>query len=201
MNLGAFRNSSEDNDYIKSMAHSAWTYTFCHNWANTKMVSLSRIQQHIQRETHVPVTLDMLLQADLHVTKYQKRPWWSDVESTLRCVTRYHHAFCASEYESCALIQRYIRAYSLTLRRGLHSNVDVTEFLTLLHCGITNRALYEALQTTIDQARDEYLPVGPGGLTVSEDGRRVLADLLEQCLDIVDQDYQKIRTDMRQFRC
>ena len=71
----------------------------------------------------------------------------------------------------------------------------------LLHQGITNRALNMALRNTIDQLLSDDLPVGPVGRRVTEPGRQALADLLEQCLDIVKQDYQDLRTDMRQFRC
>jgi hypothetical protein len=70
----------------------------------------------------------------------------------------------------------------------------------LLHQGITNRALNMALRKTIDQSLSDDLPVGPVGRRVTEHGRQALADLLEQCLDIVEQDYQNLRTDMRQFR-
>ena len=70
----------------------------------------------------------------------------------------------------------------------------------LLHQGITNRALNMALQKTIDQSSSDGLLVGPGGRRMTEHGRQALADLLEQCLDIVEQDYQRVRTDMRQFR-
>ena len=98
------------------------------------------------------------------------------------------------------MIEGYIRAYALRLRRGLPNCVDVTEFLMLLHCGITNRAMYAALRKTVEQSCSSDLLVGPGGQRVTEEARRALADLLAQCLDIVDQDYLKVRTDMRQFR-
>ena len=43
------------NSYVRTTVHSAWTM------ANAGLISLSRLQQHIERETHVPVTLNMLL--------------------------------------------------------------------------------------------------------------------------------------------
>ena len=86
------------------------------------------------------------------------------------------------------------------LRRGLSSGVDVTQFLMLLHQFITNRALNMALRKTIDQSLSDGLPVGPIGRRVTEHGRQAFADLLEQCLAIVERDYQRLRADMRQFR-
>ena len=148
-----------------------------------------------------PVTLEMLLRAEPQQTKYQKTSWWSNVESVFRCVAWYHHVFGASEHDSCRSIQGDIRAYAHTLRRGLPSGIDVTQFLMLLHQGITYRALNMALRKTVDQSLSDDLLVGPGGRRVTEHGRQALADVLGQCLDIVEQDYQRLRTDMRQFRC
>ena len=137
MRPGTPRVSSEDNGYVRTTVHSAWTYTFCRTWANARLISLSRIQQHIKRETHVPVTLEMLLHAEPQQTKYLKRSWWSNVESVFRCVAGYHYAFGASEHDSCRSIQGDICAYAHTLRRGLPSSVDVTQFLMLLHQGLS----------------------------------------------------------------
>ena len=107
----------------------------------------------------------------------------------------------ASEHDACRSIRGDICAYAHTLRRGLPNSVDVKQFLMLLHRTITNRALNLALHKTIDQSLSDDLLVGPVGRRVTEHGRQALADLLEQCLDIVEQDYQDLRTDMRQFRC
>ena len=161
---------------------------------------MRRIKEHVERETHVPVTPEMLLHEEPQKS-IRKRLWWSSVESISRCVAGYHHAFGASEHDSCRSIQGDICAYAHTLRRGLPSSVDVTQFLMLLHQGITNRAVNIALRKTINQLLRDDLPVGPYGRRVTEHGRQALADLLEQCLDIVEQDYQNLRTDMRQFRC
>ena len=198
--------ASLQNSYVRTTIQSAWTIItdgqiISPTWANSTLISLSRIQQHVERETHVPVTLEMLLHGDPHRWKYQKRSWWSNVESVSRCVAGYHHAFGASEHDSCRSIQRDICAYAHTLRRGLPNSVDVTQFLTLLHQGITNRALNMALRKTIDQSLSDDLPVGPIGRRVTEHGRQAFADLLEQCLAIVERDYQRLRTNMRQFRC
>ena len=202
MTPGTPKVSSEDNGYVGTTVHCAWTYTFCRKWANARLISLSRIQEHIKRETHVPVTLEMLLHAEPQQTKYQKRSWWSNVESVFRCVARYHQAVGASEHDKCRSIETDIGEYAHTLRQGLPSSVDVTQFLMLLHQGIRNRALHMALQKTLDQSpfRDDLL-VGPGGRRMGQDyqRRQAFADLLDQCLDVVEQDYQKLRTDMRQF--
>ena len=71
----------------------------------------------------------------------------------------------------------------------------------VLHQGITNRALNMALRKTIGQSLSDDLPVGPVGRRVTEHGRQAFADVLEQCLAIMERDYQRLRTDMRQFRC
>ena len=78
--------------------------------------------------------------------------------------------------------------------------LDVKQFLALLHRTITNRALNLALHKTIDQSLKDDLIVGPCGRRVSEEGQQTLADMLSQCLDIVDQEYQTLRSDMRQFQ-
>ena len=198
---GTPRASSEDNGYVRTMVHSAWTYTFCRKWAKASLISLTRIQQHIKRETHVPVTLEMLLHAEPQQTKYQKRSWWSNVESVLRCVAGYHRAIVAAEHFSSRSLQGDIVEHSITLRRGLPNSVDVKQFLMLLHRSITNRALNLALHKTIDQSLKDELLVGPAGRRVTENGQQALADMLAQCLDIVEQEYQTLRSDMRQFQC
>ena len=65
---------------------------------------------------------------------------------------------------------------------------------------MTNRALNMALRKTIDQSLGDDLPVGPVGRRVTEHGRQALAGVLEQCLDIVEEDYQMLRTNMQQIR-
>ena len=65
---------------------------------------------------------------------------------------------------------------------------------------MTNRALNMALRKTIDQSLGVDLPVGLVGRRVTENGRQALAVVFEQCHDIVEQDYQTLRTDMQQFR-
>ena len=71
----------------------------------------------------------------------------------------------------------------------------------LLHECIADRALNMALRKTIDQSLSDDLPVGPIGRRVTEHGRQAFADVLEQCLAIVERDYQRLRADMRQFWC
>ena len=193
------------NSYVRATVDSAWSAIIdgrriSSTWANAELISLSRIQQHIEQETHVPVTLEMLLHAEPPRTKHQKRSWWSNVESISRCVAGYHHAVGASEHDTCRSIQDDICAYAQTLRRGLPSNVDVAEFFALLHRAITNRSSNMALRKTIDQSLSDDLPVGPHGQRVTMFGRQALADILERCLDIAKDDDQKLQTDMRQFR-
>ena len=198
---GTPADSSEQ--HVRTTINTAWTYTFCRTWTKAKLISLSRIQRHIMRATHVPVTLEMLLHGQSEHTKHQRRSWWSHVESVFRCVADYDHAFVASEHDSCRCIQNDICAYAHTLRRGLPSSVDVTQFLMLLHRSIINRALNLALRKTIDQSfrpwTDDLL-VGPGGERMTDQAKQALSDLLEQCLETVEHDYQRFRTDMRQFR-
>ena len=193
------------NSYVQTTIDSAWSAIIdgqfiSSAWANAGLLSLSRLKQHIKQETHAPVTLEALLHAEPPRTKHQKRSWWSNVESISRCVAGYHHAVGASEHDVCHSIHDDICAYAQILRRGLSRNVDITEFLTLLHRAITNRALNMALRTTIDQTLSDDLPVGPQGRRVTRFGRQALADILEQCLDIVKDDYQRLQIDMKRLR-
>lgn len=57
-----------------------------------------------------------------------------------------------------------------------------------------------ALRKTIDQSLEDDLPVGPAGRRVTDHGRQALAEILEHCLDIVKEDYQRLLHDMLQFR-
>ena len=81
------------NSYVGTTILSAWTMT------NVGLISLSRLQQHIERETHVPLTLNMLLHAKPQQTKSQNISWIYNLESVSRCVASYHHAFGASEHD------------------------------------------------------------------------------------------------------
>ena len=112
----------------------------------------------------------------------------------------YHHAISASNYDTAYAIQQHIYAYAYVLRRGLPSNVDVTEFFALLHQAITNRALNMALRKTIGNSLGDDLFVGPDSRCVTQFGRQALADILEQCIDTVLTDYQSLRDDMKKFR-
>ena len=79
--------------YVRATVDSAWSMIIdgqCISsmWANahmqqemlacdgmlTKLISLSRIQQHIEQETHVPVTLEMLLRAGARRTGFRPQP-------------------------------------------------------------------------------------------------------------------------------
>ena len=191
--------------YVRATVDSAWSIIIdgqfiSSTWANAELISLPRIQQHIEMETHAPVTLEMLLNAEPRQTKQPKRSWWSNVESISRCVAGYHHAVGASEHDKIESIRADICGYAYTLRRGLPSHVDVTEFFPLLLRAIANRALNMSLRTTIDHSLRHDLLVGPHGRRVTMCGRQALADILELCLDIVKEDYKKLEIDMRQFR-
>ncbi len=193
------------NSYVTATVDSAWSaivdrQDISSAWANARLLSLARIKQHIMRETHEPVTLEALLHAEPPRTKHQKRSWWSNVESISRCIAAYRHAISASEHDSCRAIQQDICAYAYILRRGLPSNVDVTEFFALLHRAITNRALNMGLRKTIDKSLGDDLLVGPDGRCVTQFGRQALADILEKCIDTVLTDYQSLQDDMRKFR-
>ena len=184
-----------ENSYVTAIIDSAWSA-----WSWSRLLSLARIKELIMKETHEPVTLEALLHAEPPRTRQQKRSWWSNIESISRCVAAYHHAISASEHDSCRLVQRNICAYAFTLRRGLPSNVDVTEFFTLLHRAITNRALNMALRATVDKSlRNDFL-VGPDSRCMAHSGRHALADILEHCLDSVKTDYQALRNRMKQLR-
>ena len=191
--------------YVRATVDSAWSIiidgqSISSTWANAELISLFRIQQHIEMETHAPVTLEMLLHAEPRQAKQPRRSWWSNVESISRCVAGYHHAVGASEHDSIRSIQEDICGYAYTLRRGLPSNVDVTEFFALLHRAITNRALNMALRKTIDKSLGDDLLVGPDGRCVTQFGRQALADILEHCIDTVLTDYQSLQDNMRQFQ-
>ena len=122
-----------------------------------------------------------------------------DIESISRCVAAYHHAISASEHDSCRLVRRDIFAYTFTLRRGLASNVDVTEFFMLLHRAITNRALNIALRAAVDKGlRDDFL-VNPDSRSKAHFGRLALADILERCLASVNTDYEALQDRLNQL--
>ena len=200
-----------ENSYVTATVDSAWSAIMdrqrvarnAHTriaWANSRLLSLAKIKQHIMKETHEPVTLEALLHAEPPRTKHQKRSWSSNVASISCCIAAYHHAISSSEHHSCRAIQQEICAYAYTLRRGLPSNVDVTEFFALLHRAIMNRALNMALRKTIDKSLGDDLFVGSDGRCVTQLGRQALADILEQCIDKVLTDYQSLRDDIKQFR-
>ena len=194
-----------ENSYVTATVDSAWSaimdwQDISGAWANARLLSLARIKQHIMRETHEPVTLEALLHAEPPRTKHQRRSWKSNVDSISRCIAAYHHAISASEHDSCRAIQQDICAYAYILRRGLPSNVDVTQFFALLHRAITNRALNMGLRKTIDKSLGDDLLVGPDGRCVTQFGRQALADILEHCIDTVLTDYQSLRDNMKQFR-
>ena len=201
----------QENSYVTAIVDSAWSAIMDRQhvaqkahirtaWANARLLSLAKIKQHIMRETHEPVTLEALLLAEPPRTKHQKRSWWSNVESISRCIMAYHHAISASNHHTAYAIQQHIYAYAYVLRRGLPSNVDVTEFFALLHQAITNRALNMALRKTIGNSLGDDLFVGPDSQSVTQFGRQALADILEQCIDTVLTDYQSLRDDMKKFR-
>ena len=187
-----------ENSYATAIIDSAWSNVMRRQ--DARLLSLARIKELILKETHEPVTLEDLLHAEPPRKRQQKRSWWSKIESISRCVASYHHAISASEHDSCRLIRRDICAYAFTLRRGLPSNVDVTEFFTLLHRAITNRALNMVLREAVDKSlRDEFL-VGPDSRCMAHSGRLALADIFEYCLDSIKTEYEALRNRMKQLR-
>ena len=150
--------------------------------------------------TYAPVTMDMLLNAEPQQRKKAKRSWWSNIESISRCVAGYHHAVVAYEHDKIESIRSDICGYAYTLRRGLPSHVDVTEFFPLLLRAITNRAMNMALRTTIDHSLAQDLHLGPHGKPMTMCGRKVLSDILEVCFDIVKEDYETLGNELREFR-
>ena len=191
--------------YVRATVDSAWTTIIdgppvnsCQ--PNSEIISLSGIQSHVAMVTYAPVTMDMLLNAEPQQTKQMRRSWWSNIDSISRCVAMYHHAVGASEHDKIESIRRDICGYAYTLRRGLPSHVDVTEFFPLLLRAIANRAMNMALRTTIDHSLANGLYVGPHGKPVTMSGRKALSDILEVCLDIVKEDYEKLGNELREFR-
>ena len=190
---------------VQTTVDSAWSLIIdkqfiSSTWANKRLLSLSGLKRHIAQQTQEPVTLETLLHAEPSQTKRQKRSWWSNIESISRCVAGYHNAADALEYDTCRSIQDDICAYAHILRRGLSSNVDVTGFFTLLHRAISNRALNMALRKTIDQTLIDDFIGGPQSRRLTRFGREARADILEQCLDIVKDDYERLKIDIWQFR-
>ena len=148
----------------------------------------------------MPTTLDMLLHADPS-EKMQKRSWSGNLESVSRCVAAYHHAFGASEHDACLSIQNDICGWANRLRRDLPGNVDTTQFLTLLHQYIENRSFNMAVRTVIHQSLGSlYFLIRPIGQRSDDRGRQAVADLLEQCLNVLQEDYASLQTTLRQFR-
>ena len=186
------------NAYVSATIESAWTHV-CRRGATMAVVSRARLQRRIWQDMHVPTTLDMLLHAD-PPAKRHNRSWSGVLESVSRCVAAHHHAFAAAEHVACSRMQTDICGHADTLRRRLTGNVDSTQFLTLLHRVIVNRSFNMALRKIIDRSLHDDFLVCPIGRRPVEQDRRTLADLLDQCYEIVQEEYAKLHTDMRQFR-
>ena len=54
-----------------------------------------------------------------------------------------------------------------------------------------------ALRQIISLSCDDDLLILPVGQRLDEETRRVVADVLEQCLEITQDDYETLQTDMR----
>ena len=191
--------------YVRATVDLAWSAIIDEQfissaWANSELISLSEIQNHIAMVTHEPVTLEMLINSERRQKKQSRRSWRSNVESISRCVAAYHHAVGASEHDKMESIRADICDYAFTLRRSLPSHVVVTEFFSLLLRAIANRAMNMAVRTTIEHSLAHDLHVGPHGQPVTECGRQALTDILEMCLGIVKEDYEKLGNELRQFR-
>ena len=147
----------------------------------------------------MPTTLDMLFHAEPLAAR-QKRSWSGIVEGISRCIAAHQRGFAAAEHDACSRIQADICGHASTLRRLLLCNVDSTQLLTLLHRFIMNRSFNMALQEVIDQSlQDDYL-VCPIGRRPVEHGRQILADSLEECYDIIQNEDAKLKTDMQRIR-
>ena len=90
-----------------------------------------------------------------------------------------------------------------TLRRLLPSNVDRTHFLTWLHQYIENRSWTMALLSVIDRSLGSLCElVRPPGQhwTLYLHTVSACVGLLGHCLDIMQEDLEKLKTSLRQFR-
>ena len=184
------------NAYVRETIESAWTRAS----ANARFVSRSSLQEKLEQEMHVPITLDFLFHHD-PPQRMQKKSWPGALETVSRCVAAYHHAFGASEHDACLSIQNDICGWANRLRRDLPGNVDTTQFLTLLHQYIENRSFNMAVRTVINQSLGSlYFSVRPLGQRSDDRGRQAVADVLEQCLNVLQEDYASLQTTLRQFR-
>ena len=182
-----------ENSYATAIIDSAWSNVMRRQ--DARLLSLDRIKELIMKDTYEPVTLKALLYAEPPRTRLQ-----GDVESIFRCVAAYRRAIIASEHDLCRLVQRRIYAYAFTLRRSLPTNVDVTEFCTLLHRAIMNRALNIALRAAVDKSLHDDFLVNPDRRSTAHFGRLALADMLERYLDSVNTDYEALLDSMNQLR-
>ena len=122
------------------------------------------------------------------------------MQSISGCVAGYHHAFGASEHNACHTIREDVSGYTDTLRRGLSNSADTSQFLGLLHRAIENRSFNMALRQIISLSFDDHLLILPVGQRLDEETRRAIADVLVQCLEITQADYETLQADMRNFR-
>ena len=83
------------------------------------------------------------------------------------------------------------------MRRGLSDSADTSQFLGLFHRAIENRPFNMALKKIISVSFDDDVLILPVGQRFDEETRRVVADVLEQGLEITQDDYKMLQTDMR----
>ena len=184
------------NAYVRETIESAWTRAS----ANARFVSRSSLQEKLEQEMLVPITLEILFHHD-PPRRMQNKSWPGALETVSRCGAAYHHAFGASEHDACLSIQNDICGWANRLRRDLPGNVDTTQFLTLLHQYIENRSFNMAVRTVINQSLGSlYFSVRPLGQRSDDRGRQAVADLLEQCLNVLQEDHARLQTNLRQFR-
>ena len=68
------------NNYVRTMIQSAWMVIIDEQWAKSQKrikytpISLRRIKEHVERETHVPVTAEMLLYEEPQ-NSIRKKSW------------------------------------------------------------------------------------------------------------------------------
>ena len=74
------------------------------------------------------------------------------------------------------------------------------QFFTVLNQAIENRSLNMAQRKVIDQSLHNDCFVCPIHHHLNEQGRLAVGDLLEQCSEVIPEEYAKLPTDMQQFR-
>ena len=116
------------------------------------------LQQIVEQQLHMPVTYESLLLERGDVQRTPNKPWTSVVEGISRCVAAYTRASNATEqFEAnaiaCENIKKIILDYAQMLKQRIPGGAAArSQFATLLHKFIENRAFNMVLRTTVDGA-------------------------------------------------